>query len=121
MIGSPVALSVLGAALSDHAAEEEAEIHERLHVHRVRGEWFNAEAALREMSNLGERLITAERLKSLRAVGQRSNRRDHQLTIRIPQRIRDAIAAQADAERRSLADVLNNIFEELYPSVGACR
>jgi len=42
--------------------------------------------------------------------------RDHQLTIRIPQRIRDAIDAQADAERRTAADVINNILEERYPA-----
>jgi hypothetical protein len=41
--------------------------------------------------------------------------RDNQLTIRIPQRIRDAIDAQAEAERRTTADVVNNILEEHYP------
>ena len=41
--------------------------------------------------------------------------RDHQLTIRIPQRIRDALEAQATRERRSVADVANNIFEQHYP------
>jgi predicted HicB family RNase H-like nuclease len=41
--------------------------------------------------------------------------RDRQLTIRIPQRIHDAIEAQADAERRSVADVINNALEKLYP------
>jgi hypothetical protein len=43
--------------------------------------------------------------------------RDHQLTIRIPQRIRDAIGAQAEAERRTVADVVNNLLEERYPPV----
>jgi len=42
--------------------------------------------------------------------------RDHQLTIRIPQRIRDAIDAQAEAERRTTADIINNILEERYPA-----
>ena len=42
--------------------------------------------------------------------------RDHQLTIRIPQRIRDALDAQAEAERRTVADVLNNLLEERYPA-----
>ena len=41
--------------------------------------------------------------------------RDHQLTIRIPQRIREALGAQAEAERRTVADVLNNILSKLYP------
>jgi hypothetical protein len=41
--------------------------------------------------------------------------RDHQLTIRIPQRIRDALDAQAEAERRTVAAVLNNILAKLYP------
>jgi predicted DNA-binding protein len=40
--------------------------------------------------------------------------RDHQMTIRIPQRIRDLIDAQADNERRSAADIVNNILEEHY-------
>ena len=42
-------------------------------------------------------------------------RRNHQLTIRIPQRIRDAIAAQAEHESRSVADVVNNVLAERYP------
>lgn len=41
--------------------------------------------------------------------------RDHQLTIRIPQRIRDALDAQADRERRTVADIVNNLLEEHYP------
>jgi len=43
-------------------------------------------------------------------------RRDHQISIRIPRRIREAIAAQAVAERRSFADVVNNIFEQHFPA-----
>ena len=43
-------------------------------------------------------------------------RRDHQLTIRIPQRIRDAIGAQADKEQRSVADVVNNVLTAQYPA-----
>lgn len=42
--------------------------------------------------------------------------RNHQLTIRIPQRIRDEIGAQAEAERRTVADVVNNLLEERYPA-----
>jgi hypothetical protein len=51
-------------------------------------------------------------------VGQRMSQelRDHQLTIRIPQRIRDALEAQADEERRTVADVINNLLEEHYPA-----
>lgn len=40
--------------------------------------------------------------------------RDAQLTIRIPRRLRDAIGAQAEAERRTIADVLNNLLEDRY-------
>jgi hypothetical protein len=42
--------------------------------------------------------------------------RDHRLTIRIPQRIRDALEAQATRERRTVADVANNLFEAHYPA-----
>lgn len=51
-------------------------------------------------------------------------RRDEQLTIRIPKRIREALEAQADQERRSVADVINNLLEEYYsakPREGARR
>jgi len=44
--------------------------------------------------------------------------RDHQLTIRIPQRIRAALDAQAALERRTVADVLNNLLEAHYPAAG---
>ena len=43
-------------------------------------------------------------------------RRDDQLTIRVPRRIREAIDAQADRERRTSADVVNNILEAHYAS-----
>lgn len=42
--------------------------------------------------------------------------RNRQLTIRIPRRIRDAIAVQAERERRTVADVVNNMFEERFPA-----
>ena len=41
--------------------------------------------------------------------------RNHQLTIRIPRRIRDAINAQAEAERRTVADIVNNVLAAQYP------
>lgn len=41
--------------------------------------------------------------------------RDNQLTIRIPQRIRDEIEEQAERERRTVADVINNLLEQHYP------
>lgn len=42
--------------------------------------------------------------------------RDYQLTIRIPRRVYDALETQANHERRSIADVVNNMLEERYPS-----
>ncbi len=42
--------------------------------------------------------------------------RDSQLTIRIPRRLRAAIDARAERERRSVADVLNNLIEESFPT-----
>lgn len=41
--------------------------------------------------------------------------RNSQLTIRIPQRIREALDAQASRERRTVADVVNRMLEEHYP------
>jgi hypothetical protein len=49
-------------------------------------------------------------------MSQSQEARGHQLTIRIPQRIRDALDAQATRERRTVADVVNNMFEEHYPA-----
>jgi Meiotically up-regulated gene 113 len=59
-VGSPVAITLLGAALSEHAEEEEAQIHERLRKQCVRGEWFVGEVALREMERLGTRMIAPD-------------------------------------------------------------
>jgi hypothetical protein len=42
--------------------------------------------------------------------------RDNQLTIRIPQRIRDMVEEQAARERRTVADVINNLLDERYPA-----
>jgi hypothetical protein len=41
--------------------------------------------------------------------------RDHQLTIRIPQRIREAIEADATTEGRTVADIVNNVLAARYP------
>jgi predicted HicB family RNase H-like nuclease len=42
--------------------------------------------------------------------------RNHQLTIRIPRRVRRAIDARAERERRSVADIVNNILEQHFPA-----
>jgi hypothetical protein len=41
--------------------------------------------------------------------------RDYQMTIRIPTRLYQALEKQADVERRSIADVVNNVLEKVYP------
>ncbi|HSX23392.1 MAG TPA: hypothetical protein VLE97_11515 [Gaiellaceae bacterium] len=41
--------------------------------------------------------------------------RDHQLSVRIPVRIYEALEALAEAERRTVADVVNNMLEERFP------
>jgi len=41
--------------------------------------------------------------------------RDHQMSIRIPRRIRDALDGQAKHERRSAADIINNLLADYYP------
>ena len=47
--------------------------------------------------------------------------RKHQMTIRIPERIRDLIKVQADDERRTAADVVNNILVAHYSARGNAR
>ena len=41
--------------------------------------------------------------------------RDDQLSVRIPSRIREALEARAESERRSVADIVNNIFAGSFP------
>jgi hypothetical protein len=48
------------------------------------------------------------------AVLRRAEKRDHQLTIRIPKRLRDALAREAEADRRSVADIVVNMLEDRY-------
>lgn len=43
--------------------------------------------------------------------------RNHQLSVRIPQLLYVALKEQAERERRTVADVVNNMLEERYPSV----
>jgi predicted HicB family RNase H-like nuclease len=42
--------------------------------------------------------------------------RDHQLTIRIPRRIRKILNVQAAGEQGSVADVINNLLAQRYPA-----
>lgn len=42
--------------------------------------------------------------------------RDYQLTIRIPKRVYDELESEAHRDRRSIADVVNIMLEQRYPS-----
>jgi hypothetical protein len=44
--------------------------------------------------------------------------RDHQLTIRIPKRMRAALEIEATHERRTVADVVNDMLAARYPHAG---
>lgn len=43
-----------------------------------------------------------------------ADKRDEQLTIRIPKRLREALDREAEADRRSVADVVVNMLEDRY-------
>jgi predicted HicB family RNase H-like nuclease len=43
-----------------------------------------------------------------------ADKRDHQLTIRIPKRLREALDREAAADRRSVADIVVNMLEDRY-------
>lgn len=45
-----------------------------------------------------------------------SELRDHQLTVRIPMRIRKHLNARAKSEKCSLADVVNHLLLERFPA-----
>lgn len=49
-----------------------------------------------------------------RLVTKTKEQRDHQLSIRIPKRIRDALEVDAEHERRSIADIINILLEQRY-------
>jgi len=44
-----------------------------------------------------------------------SEPRNHQLTIRIPRRLRRALDQEAERERRTVADIINIVLEDRYP------
>ena len=50
-----------------------------------------------------------------------AERRDHQLTVRIPQRLRDALDREALAERRSVADIIVFMLEARYGAAKRTR
>ena len=60
----PFRITLLGAML-ESSKDEEQQIHKRLRSHRVRGEWFEAKAALRARRQFGVRVLSAEALKHL--------------------------------------------------------
>lgn len=51
-IGSPIEIVLLGALLSEQAARDEKLLQKKLAPHRIKGEWFQAEAVLHEMRAL---------------------------------------------------------------------
>lgn len=123
--GSPCELILLGALLCEQAEAEEYSLHARLRAYRVRGEWFEAVAVLREIQNLGERVLSPEEIfrRSGESCQSLDNQalRSHQLTVRIPQRIRDALDEAATAARCSVADIVNDLLEEYFESVDSDR
>ena len=59
-VGSPIALVLLGAMLSECAEEEEDALKQRLKAYCVRDEWFAAEAVRQEMNVLVSRMVAPE-------------------------------------------------------------
>jgi hypothetical protein len=47
-------------------------------------------------------------------MARRAEKRDQQLTIRIPRRLREALDREAEADRRSAADIVVIMLEERY-------
>jgi hypothetical protein len=45
---------------------------------------------------------------------RRAEKRDHQMTIRIPKRLRDSLNREAEEDRRSVADIVVNLLEDRY-------
>ncbi len=54
------------------------------------------------------------RCKTIAGMAKQSDKRDHQLTVRIPQYLRDELDREAERERRSVADIVVFILEDRY-------
>lgn len=59
------------------------------------------------------------RCVTMRARQMARELRRHQLSVRIPVRVYQALEAQAEQERRTVADVVNNLLDEKFPIVAA--
>jgi predicted HicB family RNase H-like nuclease len=46
-----------------------------------------------------------------------SEARDHQLTIRIPKRVREALKIEAACQQRTIADIVNDMLAYRYVGV----
>lgn len=51
-VGSPTEIILLGALLSEHFEKDEKRLQKKLAAHRIKGEWFEADAVLFEMKVL---------------------------------------------------------------------
>jgi hypothetical protein len=114
-VATPVQLILLGALLSEQADIEEVEIQRRLGAYRVKGEWFDATAALAEMDRQATRLVSPDQVQAVQF--ESAWARSVNLNIRVqPDEItRWRIAAREQNKPLSawVRDVLNPFAEEV--------
>jgi len=106
---SPVEVFLIGAMVTKRAVEEEYEIHARLRPFRVRGEWFEAKAALQEMRRLGRRILPLEMLKPKKPKTSLAGKY-HQFVFGVPKRIYDAVKRSAHDRQISMSAVVVEII-----------
>lgn len=111
---APAEIFLLGAVLSGHAEAEEKELHACLRKHHIRGEWFEAAAAMSAMECLGSRLVSAEALKHQKPLVDG-------ITAQVAFRVRGReIAAWKRAAKRAgipLSQWARNVFNRAAASV----
>lgn len=108
-VGTPVQLILLGAMFSEQTALEESELHERLAAHRVKGEWFEANAVFKEMDRLGSRICLPDQVevKQLEQPWSRSIN----LNIRVTPEQAVLWRATAHSQNKSLSEWMRDVLD----------
>jgi predicted DNA binding CopG/RHH family protein len=98
---SPVRIVLLGTMISEQAVVEEKTIHGQLQAHRIRGEWFEADAALVEMQRHADRLTEPHVLPTERQT--RRENKESRIDLRLSHEQRVAYYAAAAARSISFS------------------
>jgi hypothetical protein len=107
-VSTPIEVIFIGALFSEHADHEEKGLHQKLAAHHVKGEWFEADAVLSEIKQLGFRVLSPDQVDTLQP--SRAWRRNINLHLRVTPEEFAAWKSAADLQNKSVSEWMRSVM-----------